>query len=159
MLEKNQYAPEFSLPNQNDKTIKLIDFKEKSNVVLYFYPKDDTPGCTIEAKDFTRLSKEFSTFDAVVIGISKDTCASHISFINKFDLQIDLLADTSGTICKAYDVWREKIKNGVAKMAIMRSTFIVNKEGNLVEAIYGVNYQGHAQAMLNRCQQLHYRNA
>lgn len=159
MLEKNQPAPTFSSPNQDNKTINLADFKGKNNVVLYFYPKDDTPGCTIEANDFTRLASEFAEFDTVIIGVSKDTCESHTAFIDKFGLKLDLLADISGKLCEDYDVWREKVKAGVTKMAILRSTFIINKDSNLVEVLHGVNHEGHAQAMLDRVQQLHYRGA
>jgi peroxiredoxin len=159
MLEKNQTAPNFSSPNQDDKTINLADFNGNKNVVLYFYPKDDTPGCTIEANDFTRLAGEFDDFDTVVIGVSKDTCESHAAFITKFGLKLDLLADTSGAVCEAYDVWREKVREGVTKMAILRSTFIIDKNSQLVEAEYGVNHEGHAQAMLDRVQQLHYRGS
>ncbi|MCK5828907.1 MAG: peroxiredoxin [Methylococcales bacterium] len=149
MLEKNQIAPAFSSKNQNNEVIDLTSFKGKNNVVLYFYPKDDTPGCTIEANDFTALASEFSALDTVVIGVSKDSCSSHIAFIDKFGLKLDLLADESGALCESYGVWQEKEKNGVKKMAIIRSTFIINKEGGLVEALYGVSHEGHAQAMLD----------
>ncbi|OQK15304.1 alkyl hydroperoxide reductase [Methyloprofundus sedimenti] len=159
MLEKNQIAPEFSSVNQDNKIVKLSSFKDSKNVVLYFYPKDDTPGCTIEANDFTALANEFAALDTVVIGVSKDSCTSHVDFIAKFNLKLDLLADESGEVCVAYDVWREKVKNGETKMAILRSTFIIDKQGKVVEALYGVNHEGHAQAMLDRVQQLQYRGA
>ena len=148
MLQKQQQAPLFSLPNQLNQLVNLSDFAGKKNVVLYFYPKDDTPGCTIEANDFTRLTEEFSKYDAVVIGVSKDSCESHIDFINKFGLKVELLADTTGELCESYGVWREREKNGVKSMAILRSTFIINKEGVLVEAVYGVNHEGHAEDIL-----------
>lgn len=154
MLEKNQIAPEFSSKNQDNQTVELSSFKGSKHVVLYFYPKDDTPGCTIEANDFTRLANEFAALDTVVIGVSKDSCASHTDFIAKFDLKLDLLADERGELCASYDVWQEKEKNGVKKMAILRSTFVINKEGILVEALYGVNHEGHAQAILETIQQL-----
>lgn len=157
MLEKQQKAPEFSSVNQKEEVVELKAFKGKKNVVLYFYPKDDTPGCTIEANDFTRLANEFAELDTVVIGVSKDSCGSHTDFIEKFGLKLDLLADTEGQLCESYGVWQEKIKNGKKKMAILRSTFLVDKKGKLVEAIYGVNHVGHAQALLERVQQLHYR--
>jgi peroxiredoxin Q/BCP len=149
MLEKNQKAPEFSSPNQHNETVNLSDFKGSKNVVLYFYPKDDTPGCTIEANQFTELASEFAAADTVVLGVSKDSCASHVDFINKFGLKLDLLADTSGDLCDAYGVWQEKEKDGVKKMGIVRSTFVINKSGELVEAIYGVSPDGHARAMLD----------
>ena len=148
MLQKHQQAPLFSSPNQLNQLVNLSDFAGKKNVVLYFYPKDDTPGCTIEANDFTRLTEEFSKYDAVVIGVSKDSCESHIDFINKFGLKVELLADTTGELCESYDVWREREKNGVKSMAILRSTFIINKEGVLVQAVYGVNHEGHAEEIL-----------
>ena len=148
MLQEQQQAPLFSSPNQLNQLVNLSDFAGKKNVVLYFYPKDDTPGCTIEANDFTRLTEEFSKYDAVVIGVSKDSCESHIDFINKFGLKVELLADTTGELCESYDVWREREKSGVKSMAILRSTFIINKEGILVEAVYGVNHEGHAEEIL-----------
>ena len=150
MLEINQQAPLFSSPNQLNEVVNLSDFAGKKNVVLYFYPKDDTPGCTIEANDFTRLADEFSQLDTVVIGVSKDTCESHVDFINKFVLKVVLLADTSGELCESYGVWREREKNGVKSMAIFRSTFIINKEGTLVDVEYGVNHEGHAAAVLEK---------
>lgn len=154
MLEKNQTAPEFSSVNQDNKVVELSSFKGNKNVVLYFYPKDDTPGCTIEANDFTRLANEFAALDTVVIGVSKDSCASHTDFIAKFGLKLDLLADESGGLCESYGVWQEKEKNGVKKMAILRSTFVINKQGTLVEAQYGVSHEGHAGAILEIIQQL-----
>ncbi len=154
MLEKSQPAPLFISQNQNDETVSLSDFSGKKNVVLYFYPKDDTPGCTIEANEFTQLAEEFATADTVIIGVSKDSCASHTDFITKFDLRLDLLADVDGELCESYGVWREREKNGVKSMAIFRSTFVINKEGILVDVEYGVTPDGHAQAVLNKIKSL-----
>ena len=150
MLAKNQVAPAFTSPNQHNEMISLSDFKRNKNVVLYFYPKDDTPGCTIEANEFTELADEFAKSDTVVLGVSKDDCGSHQAFIEKFGLKVDLLADTSGELCDAYDVWQEKEKNGVKKMGIVRSTFLINKAGEIVEAMYGVTPDGHAQEILEK---------
>ena len=150
MLEKNQQAPQFSSKNQFNETVNLSDYLGKKNVVLYFYPKDDTPGCTIEANQFTQLAGEFAKADTVVIGVSKDTCASHTDFINKYDLKVDLLADVDGKLCESYGVWQEREKNGVKSMAILRSTFIINKEGELVDVAYGVTPEGHAQDVLEK---------
>jgi len=150
MLEKNQIAPAFTAPNQNDEIISLADYKNSKNVVLYFYPKDDTPGCTIEANQFTELASEFDIADTVILGVSKDSCDSHQAFIEKYGLKLDLLADTSGELCNSYGVWQEKEKNGIKKMGIVRSTFIINKSGILSEALYGVSPEGHAQAMLDK---------
>jgi peroxiredoxin Q/BCP len=154
MLTKTQAAPAFSSPNQENDTISLSDFKGKKNVILYFYPKDDTPGCTIQANEFTGLADEFAKLDTVVIGVSKDSCDSHQAFIDKFGLRVELLADTSGEVCDAYGVLQEKEKDGVKKMGIVRSTFLIDKNGILVEALYGVTPGGHAQQMLERVSQL-----
>jgi len=148
MLEKNQPAPQFNSKNQDNETVSLSDYQGKKNVVLYFYPKDDTPGCTIEANQFTQLAEEFAKADTVVIGVSKDSCASHGDFIKKFGLKLDLLADVDGELCESYGVWQEREKNGVKSMAILRSTFIIDKQGVLIEAAYGVNPEGHAQDVL-----------
>jgi len=154
MLTVGQIAPAISSPNQNNQIINLSDFKGEKNIVLYFYPKNDTPGCTIEANDFTALANEFADENSVVIGVSKDNCSSHQAFIEKFDLRVELLADTSGEVCEAYDVWRLKEKNGVSKMGIVRSTFIINKSGELAYVEYGVSPDGHAAAMLEQVKSL-----
>ena len=154
MLEKNQQAPLFRSINQNNQLVILSDFAGRKNVVLYFYPKDDTPGCTIEANDFTRLAEEFSKYDTVVIGVSKDSCESHVDFINKYGLKVDLLADISGELCESYGVWREREKNGVKSMAILRSTFIIDKKGKLADVAYGVTPEGHAQEVLEKVKSL-----
>lgn len=154
MLKAQQAAPGFTSVNENNESISLTDFKANKNIVLYFYPKDDTPGCTIEANQFTALSEEFAALDTVVIGVSKDDCASHQAFIEKFKLNVMLLADTTGEICEAYGVWQEKEKNGEKKMGIVRSTFIIDKQGNIVDAEYGVTAEGHAQVVLEKLKQL-----
>ena len=154
MLKIQQPAPLFSSRNQHNQLISLSDYTEKKNVVLYFYPKDDTPGCTIEANQFTQLAEEFAKLDTVVIGVSKDSCESHIDFINKFGLKLDLLADTNGELCNSYGVWQEREKNGIKSMAILRSTFIIDKEGKLVDVAYGVAPEGHAQEVLDKIKTL-----
>ena len=154
MLKKNQPAPDFSSPNQHNRLVSLSDYKGKKHVVLYFYPKDDTPGCTIEANQFTALVGAFAEQDAVVIGVSKDSCASHQAFIDKYGLKLDLLADTTGELCARYGVWQEKEKSGEKKLGVVRSTFIIDKNGMLQEALYGVVAEGHAQAILDRVRQL-----
>ena len=150
MLANQQAAPLFRSFNQHNKIVSLADYVGEKNVVLYFYPKDDTPGCTIEANDFTALASEFAALDTVVIGVSKDSCQSHVAFIDKYGLKVDLLADESGELCQLYDVWREREKNGVKMMHVMRSTFIIDKQGKLVDVEYGVNHEGHAQAVLEK---------
>ena len=154
MIEKGQTAPDFSTPDQNNKPIKLSDYKGKSNAVLYFYPKDDTPGCTIEANDFTALSEEFSKLDTAIFGVSMDSCESHQAFIKKFNLNLILLADTTGELCRNYGVWQEKEKDGIKKMGIVRSTFIIDKEGKIAEAMYSVNAKDHAKEILEKIKKI-----
>ena len=154
MIAEQQKAPDFSTPDQNNEIVNLADFNGKKNVVLYFYPKDDTPGCTIEANQFTQYIDEYSSHDTVVYGVSKDSCASHVDFINKFDLKVGLLADTDGKLCEDYGVWQEKEKNGVKKMGIVRASFIIDKKGIIRFAEYSVVPDGHAQAVLEKVKQL-----
>lgn len=154
MLAVSQTAPLFSALNQADELVSLEDFLGNKNVVLYFYPKDDTPGCTIEANQFTQYADEFAQLDTVIIGVSRDDCQSHRDFIAKFALKVQLLADTNGALCEAYNVWREREKNGVKSMAILRSTFIINKQGLLVDVEYGVIPEGHALVVLEKIKQL-----
>jgi len=134
--------------------VNLEDFKGRKNVVLYFYPKDDTSGCTIEANQFTQHIDAFTEHDTVVFGVSKDSCDSHTDFINKFALKVSLLADEEGELCEAYGVWQEKEKNGVKKMGIVRSTFIIDKQGVIRYAEYWVSAEGHAASMLQKVKEL-----
>jgi len=148
MLQPGDLAPEFSLPNADMQRINLAHFRDNSNVVLYFYPKDDTPGCTIEALEFTDLQPEFETLDTQILGISKDNCGSHGSFRDRYGINVQLLADTEGEICDAYDVWREKEAHGEKRMGIVRSTFIVDKQGRIRHALYDIKPKGHAARVL-----------
>ncbi|WP_321323698.1 peroxiredoxin [Thiomicrorhabdus sp.] len=154
MLKIGDQVPNVTSLNQNNEAVKLSDYQGHKNIVLYFYPKDDTPGCTIEANDFTKLAAEFAAANTVVIGVSKDDCGSHQAFIDKFGLKVDLLADTSGEVCDAFGVWQLKEKNGVSKMGIVRSTFIINKQGTLTYVEYGVSPDGHAAQMLELVKEL-----
>ena len=154
MLQARQPAPTFEPPNQSRKPTRLEDYRGHKNVVLYFYPKDDTPGCTIEANQFTALAGEFAQHDTVIIGVSRDSCESHQQFIDKYNLKVDLIADTNGELCERYGVWQEKEKNGVKKMGIIRSTFIIDKAGMLADVEYGVTADGHAAAVLEKIKAL-----
>ena len=154
MLEKEQAAPEFSVPDQDGNTVDLSDFRNDKNVVLYFYPKDDTTGCTIEARQFTELAGEFADLDTVVIGVSKDSCESHQAFIDKYGLGVTLLADTTGELCERYGVWQEKEKQGEKKMGIVRSTFVIDREGMLKDVMYDVSADGHADEILEKIRQV-----
>lgn len=149
MLEPGQVAPEFSLPDADMKMVNSKDFRGKNNIVLYFYPKDDTTGCTIEAVELSDLMDDFRQVDALVFGISKDNCVSHAAFRDKHGLTVQLLADTEGEVCKSYDVWREKEKNGEKRMGIVRSTFVIDKQGILRQVMYDVKPKGHALQVLD----------
>ena len=147
MLTPGQAAPDFSVPDSDMQIVDLVDLRGK-NVVLYFYPKDDTTGCTIEALEFTDLMDDFAEQEAVVLGVSKDNCVSHAAFRDKHGLSVQLLADIEGELCEKFDVWREKEAHGEKKMGILRSTFVIDKQGVLRHALYDVKPKGHAAAVL-----------
>ena len=154
MLEQNQIAPDFTSINQAGENVSLAQFNGSKNVVLYFYPKDDTPGCTIEANEFSAVIDKFAAADTVVLGVSKDSCEKHQKFIRKRDLKVDLLADTNGELCELYGTWGERKFMGRTYMGIGRSTFVIDKQGKLVEVNYKVKAKGHAQAILEIVQGL-----
>jgi len=147
MLSAGDKAPSFELPDADMNMVKDSDCNGK-NYVIYFYPKDDTPGCTMEAQDFTDMIDEFEAANTAVLGVSKDNCVSHGKFRDKYGLSIRLLADVEGQLCEAYDVWQEKEKNGEKMMGILRSTFIVDANGTIRHAMYGVTPKGHAEQVL-----------
>ena len=130
MIEIGKTAPDFCLPNQDDVEICLRDLKGKW-VVLYFYPKDNTPGCTTEACDFTEAVVDFSGMDAIVLGVSADSTAKHQNFIAKHDLDITLLSDEATAMMQDYGVWRMKKNYGKEYMGIVRSTYIISPEGKI----------------------------
>ncbi|MEW8395740.1 MAG: peroxiredoxin [Candidatus Thiodiazotropha sp.] len=148
MLTPGDKAPPFELPDADMQIINSEQFAGRHNLVIYFYPKDDTTGCTIEALELSDLSDEFASLETVAIGISRDNCASHAAFRDKHGLTVQLLADTDGEVCSAFDVWREKEKNGEKRMGILRSTFIIDKAGIIREALYDVKPKGHAAQVL-----------
>jgi len=153
MLQPGSHAPDFTLPDADMELFKLSRLKGKT-VVLYFYPKDDTPGCTIQAIEFSDLDEVFAENNAVVIGISRDDCMSHADFRDKHGLAVALLADVDGKVCEKYGVWQEKEKDGVKKMGIVRSTFVIDGEGALRHVHYGVSPKGHAAEILNLIKEL-----
>ena len=146
-LEIGQVAPLFALKSDENVEVLLSELKGK-NVVLYFYPKDDTPGCTIEAQDFTKRIKEFEKLDCVVLGVSKDGVASHCRFIEKYDLAFNLLSDESGEVCKNYGVIKQKSMFGKKYFGIDRSTFLIDKMGKIVEIWRSVKVNGHVEEIL-----------
>jgi peroxiredoxin Q/BCP/two-component system osmolarity sensor histidine kinase EnvZ len=148
MLKSGDKAPAFELPDADMQVVNSERFLGQNHLVLYFYPKDDTTGCTIEAVELSDLMEDFTALDTQVLGISRDTCVSHASFRDKHGLSVNLLADTDGEVCSAYDVWREKEKNGEKRMGILRSTFIIDKSGLIRHAIYDVKPKGHAAQVI-----------
>lgn len=148
MLQPGEPAPLFTLPNADMKRVSLEQLIGHRNLVIYFYPKDDTPGCTMEALDFTDLKAELDAAETEVLGISRDTCSSHGAFRDKYGLTVQLLSDTEGEVCLAYDVWREKEAHGEKRMGIVRSTFILDKSGLIRHTLYDVKPKGHAAQVL-----------
>jgi peroxiredoxin Q/BCP len=142
-------APHFELPDSDMQTFSLASQQGKKNVVLYFYPKDDTPGCTLEANEFSALEEEFGKLDSIVIGVSRDDCLSHASFRDKYGLSVLLLSDPDARVCKRYGVMYEKEVDGQKKLSIKRSTFVIDRHGKLRHVMYGVQAHGHAQEILN----------
>ena len=138
MIEVGQVAPEFCAPNQDDIEICSRDLKGKW-IVLYFYPRDLTPGCTNEACDFTAAEAEFDELDAVILGVSPDDSAKHRKFIEKHNLSITLLADTDKKMCEDYGVWQLKKFMGRESMGVVRSTFIIDPDGKIAEKWEKVN--------------------
>lgn len=153
MIDIGDRAPEFELPDSDMQMLRSADLVGR-HYVLYFYPKDDTPGCTLEAQEFSDLADDFAAAETVVIGVSKDTCVSHAGFRDKYGLSVQLAADVEGQLCEAYGVWQEKIKDGERRMGIVRSTFVVDKTGTVRHASYDIKPKGHAAAVLEVVQTL-----
>ncbi|MGB9149017.1 MAG: peroxiredoxin [Burkholderiales bacterium] len=154
MLEIGHPAPQFSLPDAGMDIVSLSSLKGKRNVVLYFYPKDDTPGCTLQAQEFSDLDDEYEKHATSVFGISADDCLSHAAFRDKHGLSVQLLADTEHTACRKYGVVQEKEKDGVKRMCISRATFIIDSHGILRYAMHDVNPRGHAAEILKIIKEL-----
>jgi peroxiredoxin Q/BCP len=152
-LEPGTKAPAFSLKSDSGKTVKLSDFKGKP-VVLYFYPKDDTPGCTREACAFRDLKSEMEKADAVVLGVSPDTVESHGKFRDKYQLNFPLLADAGHELADQYGAWREKNMYGKKSMGIQRSTYLIGPDGKIARVWKKVNVDGHDAAVLEAIKQL-----
>ncbi|KGX88111.1 thioredoxin-dependent thiol peroxidase [Pontibacillus litoralis] len=146
-LEIGKQAPDLELMASNGEQVKLADFRGK-HIVLYFYPKDMTPGCTTEACDFRDYHESFADVDAVIIGVSPDPVDRHKKFIDKHDLPFLLLADEEHRLAKQYDVWKQKKMFGKEYMGIERSTFVIDKEGNLAKDWRKVRVKGHVEEAL-----------
>lgn len=146
-LKTGVKAPDFSIETTEGQK-KLASYKGK-HLVLYFYPKDDTPGCTNEAKDFSSLSSQFEAAGTKILGVSRDTLAKHQKFIAKHELKIELASDEDGALCEAYGVWVEKNMYGRTYMGIARSTFLIDPKGRICRIWPNVRVKGHAQDVLD----------
>lgn len=153
MVQLESIAPDFCLPNQDDVEICLRDLRGKW-IVLYFYPKDNTPGCTTEACDFSEAAPDFSTLNAVIIGVSADSTAKHRDFIDKKDLSITLLSDESTSMMEEYGVWALKKNYGKEYMGIVRSTLIINPEGVIKAVWKSVKVKEHARIVKEKLETL-----
>jgi peroxiredoxin Q/BCP len=147
MLKEGTKAPAFKLKNDEGKVVSLSDFKGKK-VVLYFYPKDNTPGCTTEACDFRDNIKSLQSKDVVVIGVSKDSIESHQKFKEKYDLPFMLLADEEKNVLEKYGVWKEKNMYGKKVMGIERTTVLIDEEGKIYKIFPKVKAEGHVSEVL-----------
>jgi peroxiredoxin Q/BCP len=146
-LEAGAQAPSFSLPDQDGDTVSLDDFKG-SKVIVYFYPKDDTPGCTKEACQFNDNLHGFQRAGVPVLGISRDDAASHRAFREKYGLRFPLLSDVDHRVMDAYGAWGEKTSYGKTSVGVLRSTFLIDEQGRVQHAWYNVKADGHAEKVL-----------
>jgi len=145
-IEEGKAAPQFTLTDAKGKKVALRDLKGK-NVIVYFYPKDDTPGCTIQACDFRDSLPRFEGIEALVLGISPDPVEAHAGFRAKFGLNFPLLADEDHTVSEAYGVWKERMSYGRRIMGIERSTFLIDADGNVAEVWRKVRPEGHTEML------------
>jgi len=146
-------APDFKLPDDQNNTVSMSDFKGKK-LVLYFYPKDDTPGCTAEACDVRDNFRKLNDLSVSVLGVSRDSVESHRKFKGKFDLNFPLLSDEEGTLCEAYGVWMEKSMYGKTYMGIERSTFLIDEAGIVRKVWRGVKVTGHVDEIMEEVKKL-----
>ncbi len=147
MIKKNTKAPMFKLPSTNNRVYSLKD-SLGSYVVIYFYPKDDTPGCTLETNDFNKLLSKFKKLDCEILGISKDNLKSHDKFRNKYKIKFDLLADEEIKVLKKYKVWGKKNFMGREFMGVIRTTFLIDKKGKIIKIWNNVKVKDHAKEVL-----------
>lgn len=144
VLKAGSKAPSFTLPSDSGEKIKLSDFKGKK-LIIFFYPKDDTPGCTKESIEFTKYQTKFLKFDTNVIGISKDPIEKHLKFKNKHSLKITLLSDENNKVCSKYDVWKEKLNYGKKYFGIERTTFLINEQSSIIKIWHKVKVKDHVK--------------
>ena len=154
MLKVGDAAPMFILPDADMEAVDISAYRGERRIVLFFYPRDDTPTCTLEATDFSDHEDDFSGKQCVVFGISRDDCIKHAEFRDKHGISIRLLSDADGKVCNQYGVWQPKEVDGIKKHGIVRSTFVIDKQGVLRYVLYGVNAKGHALDILRTVKEL-----
>lgn len=152
-LQQGDKAPDFTLPVAEGESVSLKDFKGQ-NIVLYFYPKDSTPGCTTEAQDFRDLKDEFEKQNTVILGVSRDDLKSHAKFTEKQDINFPLGSDEAGQVCEDYGVWVEKNMYGRKYMGIQRATFLIDQNGTIARIWPKVKVKGHAAEVLEAVKEL-----
>lgn len=152
-LSLGDKVPDLKLPSSSGKDVSLTDYKGKK-IVLYFYPKDDTPGCTTEACDFRDNLKTYAELNAVVIGISKDPLSSHEKFIKKYGLPFELISDTEGKLLEAFGVWKEKSMYGKTFLGVERSTFLIDEDGKIAKEWRKVSVSNHVADVLESIKSL-----
>lgn len=153
MIDVGDKAPDFLIPTDGGNTISLKELKG-NKVILYFYPKDMTPGCTTEACGFRDAYPDFAIIDAKIIGVSKDSVERHNKFKDKYELPFILASDEEGEVCKAYGVWQEKKNYGKTYMGIVRSTFLINERGKIAAVWRNLRVKGHVQKVLEEAKKL-----
>ncbi len=147
-IEVGSVVPDFTAASSSGHDVKLSSLQGQK-VILYFYPKDDTPGCTLEGQEFTKLHSQFTALNTVVFGVSRDSVASHCKFIDKYGYSFELLSDENENLCQIFDVIKEKNMYGKISMGIERSTFVINEQGKLLAEFRKVQAAGHAEMMLH----------
>ena len=153
-LKIGEAVPDFEAPATSDLNFKLSDYKGKSNLVIYFYPKDSTPGCTTEGQNFRDLINEFKAHDTEVFGVSKDSMKRHDNFKAKQEFPFELISDETGEVCELFGVWQLKKNYGKEYMGIVRSTFLIDKDGVLRQAWDKVRVKGHVDEVLEAVKEL-----
>jgi len=152
-LKVNSKAPNFILQSTDNTLFELNKIKKK-NIILYFYPKDDTPGCTIESKDFSKLNNLITKKNTLVLGVSKDSIKSHLKFIKKYKLKFNLLSDEKLTLIKKYGVWGKKTFLGKKYMGIVRTTFLINSKGKIHKVWSNVRVKDHAKEVVKELKKI-----
>ncbi len=154
MLQAGQPAPSFLLPDADMETFDFSSLRGKQHAVVFFYPRDGTPYCTLEATEFSDHEDEFSRLDCVIVGISRDDCLAHAEFRDKHGLSVRLLSDVDGEVGHKYGVYHYREKDGQRRLTVVRSTFIIDKEGIVKHALYDVSPKGHAAEVFQLVKQL-----